>query len=101
MKEIFARLKSNLSQYSEKYSEEIKNNKEMRGKFNAICNRIGIDPIITKKSMWGNFSDFYNQVSVQILRICEKQREYTGGLMRIDDLVRIFNANYPKNQITS
>lgn len=49
--------------------------------------------------MWGNLGDFYNQISVQILRICEKQREFNGGLMRIDELVKIFNANYPKNQI--
>ena len=49
--------------------------------------------------MWGNLGDFYNQISVQILRICEKQRELNGGLMRIDELVKIFNANYPKNQI--
>jgi len=50
--------------------------------------------------MWGGFSDFYNQISVQILRICEKQREFNGGLMKIDELVKIFNSNYPKNPIT-
>lgn len=50
--------------------------------------------------MWGNLGDFYNQISVQILRICEKQREFNGGLMKVDELVKIFNSNYPKNQIT-
>ena len=100
MKQIFEVLKTNLSAYSEKYGEAIRLNKEKRAKFNQICNRIGIDPIVSKKSMWGKFSDFYNQLSVQILRICEKQRELNGGLMRIDELVKIFNANYPNNQIT-
>ncbi len=100
MKQIFEVLKSNLAQYSEKYGEAIRQNKEKRAKFNQICNRIGIDPIVSKKSMWGKFSDFYNQLSVQILRICEKQRELNGGLMKIDELVKIFNANYPNNQIT-
>lgn len=100
MKQIFEVLKTNLSKYSEKYGEAIRQNKEKRAKFNQICNRIGIDPIVSKKSMWGKFSDFYNQLSVQILRICEKQRELNGGLMRIDELVKIFNSNYPGNQIT-
>lgn len=99
MKEIFAVLKTNLATYSEKYGEEIKQNKAVRAKFNEICNKIGIDPINSKKSMWGNFGDFYTQLSVQILRICEKQREYNGGLMKIDQLVKIFNLNYPKNPI--
>ncbi len=79
--------------------KQIKNNKEVRAKFNAICNRIGIDPIVSKRSMWGNFSDFYNQLTVQILRICEKQREINGGLMKIDEVVKIYNQNYPKNPI--
>jgi ESCRT-II complex subunit VPS22 len=100
MKGIFELLKENLSKYSENYGEEIRNNKEKRSKFIQICNRIGIDPIVSKKSMWGRFSDFYNQLSVQILRICEKQREYNGGLMRVDDLIKIFNTIYPSNQIT-
>lgn len=100
MKAIFDVLKDNLSKYSEKYGEEIRQNKEKRAKFNQICNRIGIDPIVSKKSMWGKFSDFYNQLSVQILRICEKQREYNGGLMKVDEIVSIFNRSYPSNQIT-
>lgn len=100
MKGIFEVLKENLTRYSESYGQEIRHNKEKRSKFIQICNRIGIDPIVSKKSMWGKFSDFYNQLSVQILRICEKQREYNGGLMRVDDLIRIFNSSYPSNQIT-
>lgn len=93
-------MKVNLAKFSEKYGEDIRQNKEKRAKFNQLCNQIGIDPIQSKKSMWGKLGDFYNQLSVQILRICEKQRELNGGLMRIEELVKIFNLNYPKNQIT-
>lgn len=100
LKQVFETLKANLANFSEKYGEVIRQNKEKRAKFNQICNQIGIDPIVSKKSMWGRLGDFYNQLSVQILRICEKQREFNGGLMRIDELVKIFNLNYPKNQIT-
>lgn len=100
LKQVFDTLKTNLASFSEKYGEVIRQNKDKRAKFNQICNQIGIDPIVSKKSMWGKLGDFYNQLSVQILRICEKQRELNGGLMKIDELVKIFNLNYPKNQIT-
>ena len=45
-------------------------------------------------------SDYYIQLSVQILRICEKRREYNGGMMKIEEVMRIYNANYPSNQIS-
>ena len=48
MKDIFNVLKTNLQQYSQQYGEEIKKNKEVRSKFNNVCNRIGIDPINCK-----------------------------------------------------
>lgn len=43
--------------------------------------------------------DFYNQISIQILRICEKTKDLNGGLMKIKELVKIFNRTYPSNQI--
>lgn len=49
--------------------------------------------------MWGMLGDFYNQISIQILRICEKTKDLNGGLMKINELVSIFNRTYPNNQI--
>ena len=51
MKKIFSVLKDNLSKYSETYGQEIKNNREVRSKFNIVCNRIGIDPVVSKSSL--------------------------------------------------
>ena len=51
MKKIFSVLKDNLSKYSETYGQEIKNNKEVRSKFNIICNQIGIDPVVSKSRL--------------------------------------------------
>ena len=50
MKDIFAGLKENLGKYSERYGEDIKSNKDYRAKFNQICNRIGIDPIVSRRA---------------------------------------------------
>jgi len=49
--------------------------------------------------MWGMLGDFYNQISIQILRICEKTKDLNGGLLKIDELISIFNRTYPNNQI--
>ena len=100
MKEIYSSLKENMQMYSAQYKSEIRNNKEKRAKFIAICNKLDIDPIVSKKSMWGMLGDFYNQISVQILRICEKTKDLNGGLMKISDLISLFNSTYPNNHIT-
>jgi ESCRT-II complex subunit VPS22 len=49
--------------------------------------------------MWGMLGDFYNQISIQILRICEKTKDLNGGLLKITELISIFNRTYPNNQI--
>ena len=99
MRSIYQELKANMSKYSSQYESEIRNNKQVRAKFINICNKIGIDPIVSKRSMWGMLGDFYNQISIQILRICEKTKDLNGGLLKISDLVTIFNRSYPSNQI--
>jgi ESCRT-II complex subunit VPS22 len=99
MRQIYNDLKLNMSKYSSQYENQIRNNKEVRAKFINICNKIGIDPIVSKRSMWGMLGDFYNQISIQILRICEKTKELNGGLLKIQDLLTIFNRTYPSNQI--
>lgn len=43
-------------------------------KFANLCNSLGIDPIITKKNMWGSYSDFYTRLGVKILKYCEKSK---------------------------
>lgn len=48
MKEIYADLKTNMTKYSSQYESQIRNNKEVRAKFINICNKIGIDPIVSK-----------------------------------------------------
>lgn len=99
MRKIYDDLKINMNKYSTQYENEIRNNKHVRAKFINICNKIGIDPIVSKRSMWGMLGDFYNQISIQILRICEKTKDINGGLLKIEDLISIFNRTYPSNQI--
>lgn len=48
MREIYGNLKQNMTKYSAEYESEIRNNKEIRAQFINICNKIGIDPIVSK-----------------------------------------------------
>lgn len=80
MREIYKNFQTNLTKYAEKYQHEIATNREARAKFNNLCQDMGIDPVVSKKNMWGNlFGDFYNSLAVQILRICEKTKSTNGG----------------------
>lgn len=49
MREIYGNLKQNMTKYSSEYESEIRNNKQIRAKFINICNKIGIDPIVSKQ----------------------------------------------------
>jgi ESCRT-II complex subunit VPS22 len=102
MKMIYKDLQQNLLKYADNYRKEISTNKEARAKFSNLCQEMGIDPVVSKKSMWGNiFGDYYNEVAVQILRLCEKTKSTNGGLIKIKELVSIYNRTYPQNCITS
>ena len=101
MKGIYKELQDNMLRYAGDYRKEISTNKEARAKFNHLCQEIGIDPVVSKKNMFGNvFGDYYNEVAVSILRLCEKTKSTNGGLIKIQDLVNIYNRTYPNNQIT-
>ena len=65
MRDIFRVLQTNLQEYSQEYSKEIRVNKEIRGQFNQICNKLGIDPIVSKihykkaKDQFGEFLEIF------------------------------------------
>ena len=52
MRDIYNDLKINMNKYSQQYEHEIRNNKEVRAKFINICNKIGIDPIVSKTNFF-------------------------------------------------
>lgn len=57
---------------------------------------MGIDPIVSKKNIFSalGFGDFYNQLFMAILDICQKQRKINGGLIHYQDLIRLYSKSY-------
>ena len=96
LENIMQKIDNLLKNKSADYEYKIKNNPEFRTKFANLCNILGIDPIITKKSMWSSYSEFYTQLGMKILRICEKSKKINGGIISIEEIIK-YNNKFSKN----
>lgn len=79
--------KSHLESFAIKYKNEIKNNPKFRKQFQEMCSTIGVDPLASSKGFWSELlgvGDFYYELAVQIMEICNSYQERTGGLLYLD-----------------
>ncbi len=93
---IFQQFNNNIQQFAKKYRDQINNDPNFRKRFNDLCLAIGIDPIVSRKSMWTDlgFGDFYNQLAMKILDICARKRHFNGGLMQIQDVIEVYKRQF-------
>lgn len=88
MKQIFEVMQQSLNQYSQGYSSEISSNKEIRARFNQICNKMGIDPIVSKfsyKKAKDQFGEEYSEISTiksqyKFFEFVKNKKSLMGGL---------------------
>ena len=54
-----------------------------------MCAKIGVDPLASNKGVWAQLgvSQFYTELSVQIVDVCLSTRALNGGLLEVDDLI--------------
>jgi ESCRT-II complex subunit VPS22 len=79
--------KKNLEDFAFKYKNEIRNNPKFRKQFQDMCANIGVDPLASSKGFWSELlgvGDFYYELAVQIIEICNMYQERTGGLLYLD-----------------
>jgi ESCRT-II complex subunit VPS22 len=65
--------RTNLQQFAVKYKSNIKKDPEFRRRFQAMCAKIGVDPLASKKGFWSELldvGDFYYELAVQIIEVC-------------------------------
>ncbi|KRW99382.1 hypothetical protein PPERSA_02494 [Pseudocohnilembus persalinus] len=100
LKEIHTVFSENLTQYASQYQDKIKKNPHFRQQFNELCQGLGIDPMVTKKSLLSDlgYGSFYLELSTKILDICAKRRKENGGMMKIEDIIKEFHIRH-KEQI--
>jgi ESCRT-II complex subunit VPS22 len=55
-----------LLQFANKYKEQINNDPDFREKFNELCEKMDVNPMISRKTIWSDLGigDFYNELSV-------------------------------------
>eukprot|EP01071_Lankesteria_metandrocarpae_P015494 Lankesteria_metandrocarpae@DN9736_c0_g1_i1.p1 len=84
LKEFRCRLKA----FALKYGDEINTNAQFRGSFHQMCAALGVDPLISNKSVLNEvlgMGEFYSRLGVQVLTICLSSRAETGGIMEVDE----------------
>lgn len=84
--------RTNLQSFAVKYKSNIKKDPDFRRKFQAMCAKIGVDPLASKKGFWSELldvGDFYYELAVQIIEVCIITRPKNGGLIGMSDLLRL------------
>jgi ESCRT-II complex subunit VPS22 len=86
-----AEFRSHLESFALKHKSEINNDPEFRMQFQKMCASIGVDPLASNKGFWAELlgsNDFYYELGVQVLDVCQATRESNGGLIAADRLHR-------------
>lgn len=87
--------KSNLEVFAKMHRNDIRKNPQFRAQFQAMCSKMGVDPLASNKGFWSELlgvGDFYYELSVQIMDICLGTRDSNGGLISLDELVQRLHA---------
>ncbi|CAD8056894.1 unnamed protein product [Paramecium primaurelia] len=93
---IYDVFQKNLHQFAGKYRDEIQKNPDFREKFNELCDKMDVNPMMSKKTIWSDlgFGDFYNELAIKILDICAKKYSIYGGITKITDIIDEFRKVY-------
>ncbi|XP_066925986.1 vacuolar-sorting protein SNF8-like [Clytia hemisphaerica] len=84
--------KNFLESFAAKHQADIKKNPEFRQHFQKLCSQIGVDPLASSKGFWAEIlgvGDFYYELGVQITEVCLATKANNGGLISLDDLLRL------------
>ena len=95
--------KTHLEEFAHKYKNEIKNDPNFRKQFQDMCANIGVDPLASSKGFWSELlgvGDFYYELAIQIIEICNSYQERTGGLLYLDfifEKIKQLRGKYAQN----
>ncbi|KAI9590861.1 EAP30/Vps36 family-domain-containing protein [Syncephalis fuscata] len=85
------RFRTLLEQFACEHRDAIRKDPVFRARFQAMCTRLGVDPLASNKGFWANLlgqGDFYYELAVQMIEASIVHREADGGLVAIDELHR-------------
>ena len=81
--------KTKLEEFANKHKRTIREDPVFRRQFQQMCSKIGVDPLASNKGVWAKLgvSQFYTELSVQIVDVCLSTRGLNGGLIDMKDLI--------------
>ena len=85
-----------LQRFAASHREDIKKDPAFRASFQQMCSNIGVDPLAgpQKGGWWAELlgmGDWQYELGVQIVDICVGKRDQNGGMIEMDELVRLLN----------
>ena len=88
MKELVAQFKQRATEFAVKHRTEINRNPKARHAFLNLAKRIGVDPLASSKSMWGDvgLAKFYSDLAIAAFNVCMATRKWNGGLISLKEL---------------
>ena len=66
LKEIYENFQSNLESFAKANKTKINKDAESREKFNQLCAKLGVNPVLSRKGLFSDFGfgNFYNELAV-------------------------------------
>ncbi|KAF5367200.1 hypothetical protein D9758_003927 [Tetrapyrgos nigripes] len=91
-----AQFRTALSNFAVTHREHIKRDPRFRHEFQQMCASIGVDPLAGPRrgGWWAEMvgmGDWQYELGVQIVDVCVSTRERNGGMIEMDELIRIIS----------
>jgi ESCRT-II complex subunit VPS22 len=86
------KLELKLTEFARLHQSEIQNDPVVRQRFLQMCAPLGVDPLQSKKTFWGQLlgmGDFYHELAVQVAEVCLASRSKNGGIMSVTQVQSI------------
>jgi ESCRT-II complex subunit VPS22 len=89
-----AQFRTALAHFATHHRADIRSDPAFRRRFTQMCAQLGVDPLAgPRKGGWWEdalgLGDWQAELAVQIVDVCVSTRERNGGLIALDDLVRL------------
>ncbi|KAJ7581049.1 EAP30/Vps36 family-domain-containing protein [Mycena floridula] len=89
-----AQFRTALSHFALNHRDDIRSDPAFRHEFQQMCSSIGVDPLAgpRKGGWWAemlNLGDWQYELGVQIVDVCVSTRERNGGMIEMNELVRL------------
>jgi ESCRT-II complex subunit VPS22 len=92
MERQIAEFTEELTRFARHHEADIQSNPVFRAKFHEMCNKLGVDPLNSRKGVWAKLlptmGDFYYVLGTRIVEICLATRPMNGGLIGVPELLR-------------